>query len=75
MARFTKAIDIWALDQESRAKLQPGQHITAGGAKGRWVGQTRGSDVAAWNDNARRHPLGFHGYWRTLRTYQQGATV
>ena len=49
MARFQKRVEIWPLSPEERAALQPGQHITAGGAPGRWAGQTaRGIDVAAW---------------------------
>ena len=49
MARFKKSIEVWPLTTEERAKLQPGQHITAGGAPGRWCGQRpNGVDVAAW---------------------------
>lgn len=71
MNHFRKTVDIWTLNREQRAHLRPGQWVTGGGALGRWVGQTKGSDVVAWNENAKRHPLGFHGYWRNLRSYQR----
>lgn len=55
MARFQKAIEMWPLTPAERAALQPGQHITAGGAPGRWCGQTaRGIDVAAWRGGTQR---------------------
>lgn len=70
MARFAKTVDVHTLTPEQRAALQPGQHITASGAKGRWIGQTiHGTDVAAWRDNAKNHPAGARGYYRALRDY------
>ena len=68
MARYQKRLDVWALSQEERARLQPGQHITAGGARGVYLGQTRnGTDVAMWEKSVparlRAATLG------TLRTY------
>jgi len=72
MAKFCKTVEIHNLPAESRARLQPGQHITAGGAPGRWRGQTKaGVDVAAWRGNAGRHPSGRMGYFRALRQYAQ----
>lgn len=72
MARFAPRIDVHTLTPEQRKALQPGQHITASGAKGRWVGQTpHGTDVAAWRDNARRHPEGSQAYYKILRSYAQ----
>jgi hypothetical protein len=71
-SRFRPAVDVWALDPAGRAALQPGQWVTAGpgGAKGRYLGQTRGgSDVVAWADNARGRP----GYGAALRAYAKGA--
>jgi hypothetical protein len=70
MARFQPRIEIHNLPPITRARLQPGQHITAGGASGRWCGQTRnGIDVAAWSGNAGRFPGGRLAYWRELRRY------
>ena len=48
--KYTKAIDIWALSSEQRKQLQIGQWVTAGSAKGQWLGQkASGSDVACWH--------------------------
>lgn len=72
MARFVPALDVWALDDMARARLQPGQWITAGpgGPVGRWAGLTRsGVAVAAWRDNARRAPGGPASYFRDLLAY------
>jgi hypothetical protein len=70
MAHFTNTIEIWDLNPAQRKALQPGQHITAGGAPGRWVGQTKaGVDVAAWRGNASGHALGATNYFRALRNY------
>ena len=58
MAKFQKSVDVWTLTQEQRARLQVGQHITAGGAggaTGRWCGQTKlGTDVAMWRAGVKR---------------------
>ncbi|AMO44063.1 hypothetical protein DSS3P8_005 [Roseobacter phage DSS3P8] len=70
MAQYQARVDVHTLTPEQRAALQPGQHITASGAPGRWAGQTRhGTDVAAWAGNATRHPLGRAGYFRAMREY------
>lgn len=71
MAQYTKAVDIWQLDDVQRAQLQPGQWVYAGEPdnKGRFFGQGR-STVVAWLGNARRD---YTGYMRALRDY--GATV
>jgi hypothetical protein len=70
MARFQKRVDVWGLSPTQRAALQPGQHISAGGAHGRWCGQTSaGVDVAAWQGNAKGHKAGAAAYMRTLRGY------
>ena len=54
MAQFQPRLDIWALSPDQRKALQPGQHITAGGAHGVYLGQTSGgSDVALWEASAR----------------------
>lgn len=70
MAKFVKTPDIHTLTAEQRKALQPGQWITASGALGRWCGQkASGTDVAAWQGTARRHPAGQRGYWAALRQY------
>lgn len=72
MARFTKTVDIWTLDDAQRAQLQPGQWVQAGedGPKGRFFGQGR-STVCAWLGNARRDYRGYMnfmaGYGRNVR--------
>lgn len=69
MARYVKRVDVHTLTREQRGKLQPGQHVSASGAPGRWVGQSAASDVAAWRGNAKGHPRGMWAYWRNLRKY------
>lgn len=70
MSRYQPTVDVHTLTPEQRAALQPGQHITASGGKGRWAGQTKhGTDVAAWAGNAKGSPLGRVGYFRALRQY------
>lgn len=74
MAKFQKRIEIWPLSTAQRAALQPGQHITAGGAPGRWAGQTsRGIDVAAWRGNAARHAAGKTAYLRAMIEYARAS--
>ena len=72
--RMQERMREWAaLTPEQRAALQPGQHITASGAKGRWIGQSKGgTDVAAWQDNARAFPKGARAYRAALREYLRG---
>jgi len=65
--KYTKPVDVWTLTPEQRQALQIGQWITAGSARGQWLGQkASGSDVAAW------HHAGIQG-WKarvtTLRAY------
>lgn len=71
MAKFVKTVDIWALSSEERAKLQPGQRVTAGedGPRGRFYGEGS-STVVAWDGNARGRGA---AYQRALADY--GATV
>lgn len=38
MARFQRTVDIWSLEPEQIARLQPGQWVTAGGARGVFCG-------------------------------------
>lgn len=74
MSRFQPTIDIWELDDEQRARLQPGQWVTAGpdGPRGRFLGQGR-STVVGWLGNARGH-RSYRDYMRTLRTYARTLT-
>lgn len=67
MARFTKAVDIWALDDAQRAQLQPGQWVYAGepANKGRFYGQGA-STVCAWLGNAKGR---YRSYMATLADY------
>lgn len=68
--RFQPRVDIYAIPPALRRHLQPGQHIQAAGAPGRWCGQTRaGVDVAAWAGNAAGYPGGRAAYFRALRDY------
>lgn len=68
MSRFLKTVDIWALNDEQRAKLQPGQHVKAGpdGPPGRFWGQRERSTVVAWRSNSRGKGWGYH---KALRQY------
>ena len=72
MARYTKAVDIWSIDQEGRSRLQIGQWVTAGpgGQRGRFYGASSRSTVVAWLGNARGR---YRRYMQTLRDY--GRTV
>ena len=72
--QYIPTLDIWELSPLQRKLLQPGQWVKAGpnGARGRYLGQTRtGSDVVAWQDNARGKP----GYGTALRAYAKGAAA
>lgn len=69
MARFQTTLDIWALDDDARAKLQPGQWVRAGSAFGRFLGQRRSSTVVAWSHNGKGRGL---DYIRALRSYAKG---
>lgn len=65
--RFQPAIDIWKLNDEQRAKLQPGQWVYAGTRDnlGRFYGQGR-STVVAWRGNGRHD---WPNYCRAVRDY------
>lgn len=79
MSRYTKALDIWQLDDTQRAVLQIGQWVYAGDRDnlGRFYGQGSASTVVAWKGNARAArkgmPGGYFGYMAALRDY--GRTV
>jgi hypothetical protein len=66
---FTKAIDIWALNDDQVKALPPGQWVTAGGNLGRFYGMKKsGSIVVAWANNARNSGNYFE-YCKTLYEY------
>jgi hypothetical protein len=65
---YAPAFDIWTVPGYLRGLIQPGQWVTAGpnGPRGRYMGQKPGgSDVVAWQNNAR----GRKGYGAALRAY------
>lgn len=70
MARFTKTVDVWALSPEERAKLQPGQHVKAGEARGRFWGERKASTVVAWSGNSKGRGWGYHKALRQYATAQ-----
>lgn len=69
--KFTKTVDIWALNEVERAKLQPGQWVSAGvdGPRGRFFGEGR-STVVAWEGNARGR---YVSYMATMADYGRNA--
>jgi hypothetical protein len=68
--RYCKPIDIHRALPEIRALLQPGQHITASGARGVWVGRTKyGTDVAMWHDSVAKRPGAYREKFAILRRY------
>lgn len=69
MARFQPRVDLWALDDEARRLLQPGQHVSAGGARGVYLGGTARTQVVAWSGNATGR---YRPYLRALRDYARG---
>lgn len=76
MAKFQKTVDIWTLTIAERAKLQVGQWVSAGSDsspenRGVWCGQTKGSDVVAWQGNAKAYFKGPQAYRAALRGYAQ----
>ena len=73
MARYQPRLDIWKLNFEERAKLQPGQHITAGEDNpGVFLGQTKGGTVAMWEGNAKGRDRA--EYLAMLRDYAKRLT-
>lgn len=72
MAKFTKAVNIWDLDDAARAKLQPGQHVYAGERDntGRFYGQGASTVVAwrgNWNGRYREYNRALSDYGSTVR--------
>jgi hypothetical protein len=69
--KYQKAINIWALTSTQRKALKAGQWVTAGTAKGQYMGQKSPSatDVVVW------HHADIKGYVSkrsTLRAYALG---
>lgn len=72
--KYSKPLDIWALNDEARAALQPGQWVYAGVEvdKGVWLGvKASGTQVVAWYRNAKGHKS-YRAYIRSLRDYALG---
>ena len=61
MAKFAKAVDIWALDEGERLALQPGQRVYAGerDQKGTFYGEGAVT-VVAWDGNAKGRWASYH---------------
>lgn len=79
MAKFRPAVDVWALSQKERQRLQVGQWVYAGDPsnKGRWYGSNGRVDVVAWLGNARSWKArkgGVRGYFAAIRDYGRGLT-
>jgi len=79
MARFRPALDIHAIPQEERPRLQIGQWVyaTDSSVKGRWYGSNGRVDVVAWLGNARAWKArkgGVRGYFAAIRDYGRGLT-
>lgn len=79
MAKFQAAVDIWAIDQQARQRLQIGQWVYAGDRSnlGRWYGTNGKTDVVAWLGNARAwkgKSGGVWGYFATIRAYGRSIT-
>ncbi len=68
--RYCKRIDLWRAMPQTVAAMQPGQHVSAGGASGVWAGQTRaGVKVVMWEGSARGTYRA--KYFRALRQYAE----
>ena len=69
--RYTKIVNIWAMQDAEIATLQPGQWVEAGpgGNRGQFWGITRtGTVVVAWYQNA-KNSGNYKKYNETLRNY------
>ncbi len=66
--RYCKRINIWRAMEQTLAVMQPGQHVSAGDARGVWAGMTRaGIRVVMWEkDTSKGHRA---DYFRSLRNY------
>ena len=74
--KFLKAMDIQALDEAQRKRLQVGQWVYAGNKScmGKFLGVKRcGTVVVAWQGNAKRRGAGsVTSYWHDLLQYARG---
>jgi hypothetical protein len=72
--KFLKAMDIQALDEAQRKRLQVGQWVYAGNKScmGKFLGVKRcGTVVVAWQGNAAKSG-DVLGYWHDLLQYARG---
>ena len=52
--KYHKTIDIWQLPSYLRKHIHVGQWVSAGGAKGRYLGQTKGGvDVVSYDNTTK----------------------
>ena len=52
--KYHKTIDIWQLPEYLRKHIHVGQWVSAGGVKGRYLGQTKGGiDVVSYNNTTK----------------------
>ena len=74
--KFLKAMDIQALDEAQRKRLQVGQWVYADNKScmGKFLGVKRcGTVVVAWQGNAKRRGAGsVTSYWHDLLQYARG---
>lgn len=77
MAKFQPIVDIWALDDDARSKLQRGQWVTAGtcgdpNARGVFCGvRESGAVVVMWQGNAKGRKS-YTDYRKSLMDYGRG---
>lgn len=71
--RFTKAVDVWALSDDERRRLQPGQWVFCGEPQylGRFYAQSETTTVVA---HLNGHRKGWPSYCRTIRDYGRSLT-
>ena len=66
--RYCKRIDVTRAMDQTLAAMQPGQHVSAGGAHGVWAGLTRARvRVVMWEGSLMGRNRS--DYFRTLRGY------
>ena len=72
--QYVKSMNIQALDEAQRKRLQVGQLVYAGNKScvGKFLGVKRcGTVVVAWQGNAKKGG-NVTGYWNSLRQYAKG---
>lgn len=70
--KYQKTINIWALTSIQRKALKVGQWVTAGTAKGQYMGQKSpcATDVVVWHH---AEVKGYNSKRSALRDYARGA--